>query len=168
VEHVVSVRMPTRFGSFTAMGFQSLLDGQSHLALVKGQVAGRRDVLVRVQRECLLGNAFHSQACACSTQLASSLAMIEREGVGVLVHISRPAGQELLSIHQGDVTGRTLELREHGIGAQIMSQLGLTSVRILTNNPKVLPGLDGHGLSISAQVPIPLPAEEPEGLARAC
>jgi 3,4-dihydroxy 2-butanone 4-phosphate synthase/GTP cyclohydrolase II len=169
VERVVETRLPTGFGEFSAVGYRSLVDGKHHVALVKGDVAGESNVLVRVHSECLTGDVFHSLRCDCGEQLESALSMIEREGQGVLLYLAQEGrGIGLLNKlraynlqDQGFDTvdanlelGLPVDLRDYGIGAQILVDLGLSSIRILTNNPKKIRGLEGYGLSVSAQVPI--------------
>ena len=170
VERVVSVRLPTEHGEFQAIAYRERLDdGKRHVALVKGEVEGVENVLVRVHSECLTGDVFHSQLCDCGEQLAQSLARIEAEGRGVLLYMAQEGrGIGLLNKlrayelqQQGlDTVEANLELgfppdaREWGIGNQILADLGLTTIRILTNNPAKLSGLDGFGLTVVEQVPI--------------
>ena len=169
VERGASVRMPTEYGEFTAVAFRERLTGKTHVALVKGDVDGAENVLVRVHSECLTGDVFHSLRCDCGEQLEQALAQIEHEGIGVLLYMSQEGrGIGLLNKlrayelqEQGlDTVEANLELgfpadaRDYGIGNQILADLGLTTLRILTNNPKKLTGIDGFGLTVVEQVPI--------------
>jgi 3,4-dihydroxy 2-butanone 4-phosphate synthase/GTP cyclohydrolase II len=169
VERIVSTALPTAFGEFEVVGYRSLIDAKHHVALVKGDVSGRSDVLVRVHSECLTGDVFHSLRCDCGEQLESALAMIEAEGEGVLLYLAQEGrGIGLLNklkayrlqedgldtVDANLQLGLPADLRDYGIGAQILADLGLSSIRILTNNPKKIKGLEGYGLSVTAQVPI--------------
>src|ERR671936_2893481 len=183
IERVVSTNLPTAFGEFTAVGYRSLIDDKHHVAMVKGEVAGEKDVLVRVHSECLTGDVFHSLRCDCGEQLAAALAMIEREGRGVLLYLSQEGrGIGLLNklrayklqedgldtVDANLKLGLPADLRDYGIGAQILGDLGLSSIRILTNNPKKIVGLEGYGLSVTEQVPIEaVPNPHNEGYLRA-
>ncbi len=169
VERVVDINLPTAFGEFTAIGYRQLLDHKHHVALIKGEVSGVDDVLVRVHSECLTGDVFHSLRCDCGEQLESALAMIEQEGRGVLLYLSQEGrGIGLLNklrayklqeegldtVEANLALGLPADLRDYGIGAQILKDLGLSSIRLLTNNPKKISGLAGYGLSVVDQIPI--------------
>jgi 3,4-dihydroxy 2-butanone 4-phosphate synthase/GTP cyclohydrolase II len=169
VERVVSARLPIEAGEFEVVGYRSVLDDKHHLALVKGEVAGKQDVLVRVHSECVTGDVFHSLRCDCGEQLEAALAMIEEEGEGVLLYLAQEGrGIGLLNklrayklqeegldtVEANERLGLPVDLRDYGIGAQILVDLGLSTIRILTNNPKKIRGLEGYGLSVTGQIPI--------------
>ncbi|MBA2614824.1 MAG: bifunctional 3,4-dihydroxy-2-butanone-4-phosphate synthase/GTP cyclohydrolase II [Actinobacteria bacterium] len=169
VERMTAVRLPTAYGEFTALAFRETLTGRLHVALVKGEVEGQEDVLVRVHSECLTGDVFHSLRCDCGEQLDEALQTIASEERGVLLYMSQEGrGIGLLSKLQAyelqetglDTVEANVELgfppdaREYGIGSQILADLGLTTIRILTNNPRKITGIEGFGLRVSEQVPI--------------
>ena len=169
VERVEVVKMPTEFGDFDLYLYQSRLDGHQHLALVCGQVTGQEKVLVRVHSECLTGDVFGSRRCDCGPQLQQALRQVAAEGRGVIIYMRQEGrgiglGPKLKAYklqEQGYDTveanvklGYGMDLREYGLGAQILADLGLKTIRLLTNNPKKLVGLEGYGLKIVEQVPI--------------
>jgi len=172
VERTTSVRLPTAYGEFTAVAFRELLTGKHHIALVKGNVAGAEDVLVRVHSECLTGDVFHSLRCDCGEQLERALGRIGAEDRGVLLYMTQEGrGIGLLNKLKAyelqenglDTVEANLELgfppdlREYGIGSQILADLGLSTIRILTNNPRKITGIEAFGLKVVEQVPIEVP-----------
>jgi 3,4-dihydroxy 2-butanone 4-phosphate synthase / GTP cyclohydrolase II len=169
VERVTTVSMPTVYGDFTAVAFREKLTGKHHVALVKGEVDGAENVLVRVHSECLTGDVFHSLRCDCGEQLEQALRRIASEEHGVLLYMAQEGrGIGLLNKLRAyelqengyDTVEANLELgfqpdmRDYGIGNQILAELGLTTIRILTNNPKKITGIEGFGLEVVEQVPI--------------
>lgn len=155
VERVVETTMPTSFGTFRAVGFRELGSELEHMAMVKGDPVPEEDVLVRVHTACLAGDALRSAHCDCATKLEESMRRIEEAGCGVLLYLAA----EDRSVCPGSgsrpsVVGLPVDLRAYGIGAQILADLGLGSMRLLTNYPKRIHGLDGYGLSVSAQLPV--------------
>ncbi len=169
VERQEVVKMPTEYGDFDLYLFHSKADGQHHLALVKGNPAGRKGVLVRVHSECLTGDVFGSRRCDCGSQLHAAMQRIEEEGCGVILYMrqeGRGIGlaaklkayslqeQGLDTVDANLRLGFPTDLREYGIGAQMLVDLGLKSIRLLTNNPKKVVGLQGYGLEIIEQLPV--------------
>jgi 3,4-dihydroxy 2-butanone 4-phosphate synthase / GTP cyclohydrolase II len=169
VERVEMVRMPTAYGDFDLYLYRSHLDGQHHLALVKGEVAGKKNVLVRVHSECLTGDVFGSRRCDCGPQLHQAMRQIAAAGRGVIVYMRQEGrGIGLASkikayklqergydtVEANLKLGYGMDLREYGLGAQILVDLGLKTISILTNNPRKVVGLEGYGLEIVEQLPI--------------
>src|SRR5690554_6155945 len=180
VRRIAEARIPTTWGDFTAYVYESVLDGEQHMALVRGTVSGEDDVLVRVHSECLTGDVFGSLRCDCGVQLDSAMQLIAEEGRGVVVYLRGHEGRGIGLGHkirayslqeQGrDTVEANLELglpadsREYGIGAQILVDLGVTTMRVITNNPAKYGGLEGFGLDITGRVPTVV-APNPENIA---
>ena len=178
IERIAEARIPTRHGEFRAVGYTSIYDDVEHVALVRGDIAGPHgdghDVLVRVHSECLTGDVFGSRRCDCGPQLDAAMAMVAREGRGVVLYMRGHEGRGIGLMHKlqayqlqdaGDDTvdanlklGLPADARDYGIGAQILVDLGVRSMRLLTNNPAKRVGLDGYGLHIIERVPLPVRA----------
>lgn len=173
VTKLETISMPTDYGQFSLHLYQSAIDGSSHIALVKGDVKKAKDVLVRVHSECLTGDVFGSRRCDCGPQLHAAMQMIEKAGAGVILYMrqeGRGIGlgpkirsyklqeQGLDTVEANLKLGFPMDLRDYGIGAQMLCDLGLKRIRLLTNNPKKVVGLQGYGLEIVEQLPIRIPA----------
>lgn len=176
VERVVEARIPTEYGTFTAVGYRSLVDDRQHIALVMGDIGDGESVLTRVHSECLTGDVFGSLRCDCGDQLDQALARVAAEGRGVVLYIRGHEGRGIGLLHklaayklqdEGFDTvdanvnlGLPVDARDYGVGAQILYDLGVRSMRLMTNNPKKRVGIEGYGLTILEQVPISIDAND--------
>jgi 3,4-dihydroxy 2-butanone 4-phosphate synthase/GTP cyclohydrolase II len=169
VRRAVEVRLPTHFGDFKLIAYETMIDDKNHLALVKGDISNGEPVLLRVHSSCATGDLFGSMRCDCGEQLATAMMMIEQEGRGVLLYIMQEGrgiglinklkaynlqDQGLDTVEANERLGFKADLRDYGIGAQIICDLGVKKMRLMTNNPKKVVGLEGYGLEVTERVPL--------------
>ena len=175
VRRVASAELPTEHGAFRIYAYANQLDSETHVALVRGDIGDGRDVLVRVHSKCLTGDVFHSARCDCGAQLDTAMARIAGEGRGVLLYLNQEGrgiglankirayelqDQGLDTVEANERLGFKPDQRDYGIGAQVLSDLGVKTMRLLTNNPRKFVGLQGYGLAVSAAVPLEIPASD--------
>lgn len=175
VKRIAEAELPTPFGEFRIVAYESEMDGREHMALVRGEIANKKNVLVRMHSECLTGDVFHSLRCDCGEQLAAAMLRIHEQGEGAIVYLRQEGrgiglankirayalqdqGQD--TVQANESLGFKPDLRDYGIGAQILLDLGLSSIRLLTNNPRKVVGLEGYDLRITGREPLQVAATD--------
>tara|TARA_B100001971_G_scaffold178443_1_gene173358 strand:- start:191 stop:1015 length:825 start_codon:yes stop_codon:yes gene_type:complete len=176
VRQAASAKLPTEYGEFELSAFESVVNEETHLALVRGDLGDGEDVLVRVHSRCMTGEVFHSARCDCGAQLSAAMQRIAKEDRGILLYLNQEGrgigltnkirayqlqDQGYDTVEANERLGFKADQRDYGIGAQILSELGVRSMRLLTNNPRKFVGLEGYGLSVSASLALEVPTGEP-------